>query len=293
MLRDADTAMYRAKQRNSREGFAIFDEQMHRHALRRLKLETDLRQSLESGDASIHQHYQPIVNLRTGHVESFECLMRWTHPEHGAVPPIQFIPVAEEIGLIDRLSLALVRRACAHLSEWKAAGIDSLRLNINIAAFQLLHGDLSGDLNGLLEEFDLTPSQIILELTESALITAVESTGSQLESLFQSGYRMAIDDFGTGYSSLAYLRTLPVASLKLDQSFVQELGRDPNARAIVESVIAMTRNLNIKVTAEGVETRSQLEELRKLGCDLGQGYYFSRPLAASSVPQFLKSNPVW
>jgi diguanylate cyclase (GGDEF)-like protein/PAS domain S-box-containing protein len=290
MLRDADTAVNRAKQRKAGTPYAIFDEVMHAQAFRRFQLEVDLRRHLEARDESVHQVYQPIVDLRTGKIESLECLMRWTHSESGPISPLDFIPIAEEIGLIGSLSLRLLRRTCAHLRDWKSRGLRPIRINVNISAHQLLYGDLSRDLGQILDEYEVAPADIVLELTESALIKSAESQGAQLDNLLRDGFRMAIDDFGTGYSSLSYLGTLPVTSLKLDRSFIKELPESAHNRTIVEAVIAMTRNLNIKVTAEGVETEPQAKMLREMGCDLAQGYLFSRPILPEAAFELVQNS---
>ncbi|HYY87911.1 MAG TPA: EAL domain-containing protein [Chloroflexota bacterium] len=286
LVRTADLAMYQAKS-SGKAGYAVFEPQMHVRARRRLEIETDLRHALDRGELRVC--YQPIVRLESGGIEEVEALVRWQHPQRGLVPPSEFIPIAEETGLIVPLGRWVLDQVCRQARAWQAAGGSAahLTVSVNLSARQFQDPQLVQDVATILREADLPPSELKLEITESAAMLEAEATEKVLRALKALGVQLAIDDFGTGYSSLAYLKRFPVDTLKIDRSFVARLGEDPQDTAIVRSVVALAQALGLSVTAEGVETPVQQAQLRLLGCDYGQGYLFSRPLAADELEHLL------
>jgi diguanylate cyclase (GGDEF)-like protein/PAS domain S-box-containing protein len=270
LLRDADTAMYRAKVRGCRH--AVFDSSMHERAMAALRLENELRRALERGELRVH--YQPIVELATGRAVGVEALVRWEHRDRGLVQPGEFIPLAEETGLIVPLGRWVLEEACHALSVLPAP----LTLSVNLSGRQLLQPDFLDELAALLAKRTLDPHRLRLELTESMLMGNGPAAMQALERLRGLGVRLCIDDFGTGYSSLSYLHELPIDALKIDRSFVQAMGEDERKIKIVQSILLLGKGLGIEVVAEGVETEAQAEALRRLGCELAQGYLFARPV---------------
>jgi diguanylate cyclase (GGDEF)-like protein len=286
LIRDADTAMYRAK--GSGKGrYEMFDQGMHTRAVERLLLETQLRRALEREEFRIH--YQPIVSLDSGEISGCEALIRWEHPERGLVLPDQFVPVAEETGLIAAMSEWLMGRACAQMKSWIDSGLPPIRLSVNISPRQLKQQNLFDAVSLALSESGLDASLLQLELTESALMENADATIQPLVELYGKGVQIALDDFGTGYSSLIYLRRFPISVLKIDGSFVGEIASDPGDAAITAGLIALGRSLGLRVVVEGVETREQLECLRSQKCDEVQGYYISRPLDAAAFGELLRA----
>ncbi|MGZ6141818.1 MAG: putative bifunctional diguanylate cyclase/phosphodiesterase [Myxococcales bacterium] len=269
LLRDADTAMYRAKVRGSRH--AVFDSSMHERAMAALRLENELRRALERGELRVH--YQPIVDLATGRAQGVEALVRWEHRERGLVPPSEFIPLAEETGLVVPLGRWVLDEACRALSVLP----EPLTLSVNLSGRQLLMPDFGQELKAMLARSGLSPSRLKLELTESMLIGNGAAAIQALNSLRATGVRLCIDDFGTGYSSLSYLHELPIDSLKIDRSFVGAMAEDHRKVKIVQTILLLGKGLSIEVVAEGVETEQQAQILRRLGCERAQGYYFARP----------------
>ena len=290
LLRNADVAMYTAKNRGKGR-YEFYDPEMHAAVLERLDLRADLRRAVEGEEFIVH--YQPIIALTGdgedagyGLVREVEALVRWEHPERGLIPPGKFIPLAEETGIIVEIGLQVLREACRQVRAWR----DDLpgdhvppTLNANLSACQFRQPNLVEQIQAVLRETDLPPSFLKLEVTESVAMEDVEAALVTLRRLKDLGIRVAIDDFGTGYSSLSYLRRFPVDNLKIDRSFVGRLEEDPESAAIVATTVSLARTLGLEVTAEGVETAGQLACLRELGCDLAQGYYFSRPLPAGPV----------
>jgi diguanylate cyclase (GGDEF)-like protein/PAS domain S-box-containing protein len=270
LLRDADTAMYRAKVRGTRH--AIFDSSMHERAMAALRLENELRRALERGELRVH--YQPIVEIASGKTLGVEALVRWEHRERGIVPPSEFIPLAEETGMVVPLGRWVLEQACRALSALPGA----VQLSVNLSGRQLLQPDFPEQLAQLLIAQKIEPSRLRLELTESMLIGNGAAAQQALSHLRATGVRLCIDDFGTGYSSLSYLHELPIDALKIDRSFIGAIGQDERKHKIVQSIVLLGKGLGIEVVAEGVETAQQAEELRKLGCERAQGYYYSRPL---------------
>ena len=289
LLRNADTAMYHAKAAG-RNNHQFYASRMNAAAGERLQLETALRKAISSilpGACEFSMHFQPQIDARTGRIVGLEALMRWHSPQFGAVPPIRFIGIAEETGLIQPLGDWLVWETCRLTQQLKQAGVRDVRVAINISAQQLRHENLLMLVQGALTCHELAPSDIELEITESTAMQSPEVTMSVLDQLANMGIMLAIDDFGTGYSSLAYLKHLPIRRLKLDRSFVTDIESDPNDAAICTATIALGHSLGLDIVAEGVETEAQRDFLCHLGCDLLQGYLYSKPLPFDEIVPFL------
>jgi diguanylate cyclase (GGDEF)-like protein/PAS domain S-box-containing protein len=281
LLRHADIALYRVKA-GGKHSFEIFDHAMHEAAIHRLELERDLRGAVERGEFRLV--YQPIIELASGTQLAFEALLRWEHPVRGLVSPSEFVPIAESTGLIIEIGDWVISEACRQLAAWRAAGCPAgLCMSVNIAARQFLRPDLVDHISASLQAAGLAAEQLIVELTETDVMADPESAAQRLSRLKELGVAIAIDDFGTGYSSLAYLHDFPVDVLKIDRSFVARMGGDPDGTPIVSATIALAHTLGIQVVAEGIETLPVLTTLRNLGCDRGQGYYFSKPLPPEQV----------
>lgn len=289
LLRDADAAMYAAKERG-RDRHELFDQALRHRASTRLRLENDLRRGIERGELRLL--YQPSVRLDTGAVSGVEALVRWEHPERGLVAPGEFIPLAEETGLIVPIGSWVLEEACRQAERWRALrpGQPPLLTTVNLSARQLIGADLLNTVARILSATHVDPATICLEITETVLMEDVDFYTEALLGLKALGVRLGIDDFGTGYSSLTYLKRFPVSVLKIDQSFVRGLGRDHYDAAIVRAVIDLARVLALEVVAEGVETAEHLAELRSLGCHIAQGYYFSRPQPAEALTELLVRN---
>jgi diguanylate cyclase (GGDEF)-like protein len=281
LMKNADTAMYHAKEKG-RNNYQFFSPEMNVRAVERHNLETALRLALERQEFSLH--FQPQVDIRTSKVVGVEALLRWHHPERGLLSPATFIAVAEESGLIEPIGQWVLRSACQRAKAWQDAGYPPLKMAVNISARQLNRPrEFARGLSRILSSTGLDPRYLELEMTESLLLQNADENIAVLRKLGQDGVRIAVDDFGTGYSSLAYLRQLPIDTLKIDRSFVRDLESDPEDAAIIHAVVAMAHSLDLLVTAEGVETRAQLEALARIGCDEYQGYLFSRPLPAAEL----------
>lgn len=279
LLRHADTAMYRAKQTGS--GFCYYEPAMESAISDRLKMENDLRRALERDEITVF--YQPVIDTATGEIAGVEALVRWLHPEHGIISPADFIPVAEETGLILPLGERVLRMACTQTKSWLDTGMSALHVAVNLSAKQLEQADLQDIIRSALQESGLPASALILEITESVLVERPLDTARILNTLRGLGIRLSIDDFGTGYSSLSYLKHLPANNLKIDRSFIQDIPVDEDAVAIVTGIIALAHSLRMKVIAEGVETIAQQETLTRLNCDYLQGFLFSRPLPVEVI----------
>lgn len=288
MLRDADAAMYRAKALGKSRS-EIFDTAMHASAVSRLKLEADLRHAIEKKEFRIH--YQPIVWLRDGRITGFEALVRWQRPEVGLVFPAEFIPVAEETGLIVSIGKWLLREACRQMHAWNLQfpSIGPLTVAVNISAKEFIQPDLVTQIGQILSETGLAPGNLKLELTESMTMRKAEQTTRILDELKALGVRLSMDDFGTGYSSLSYLRRFPLDTLKIDRSFVSEMDNNKESREIVQTIMTLAHNLHMEVVAEGVETTEQVKQLKSLGCECAQGYLFSKPMNEEQVEVVLTS----
>lgn len=286
LLKSADTAMYHAKE-SGRNTFRFYTPDLHNRASRRLALESGLRRALEREEFLLH--YQPIVTLHTGAIIGMEALLRWDQPAEGHIAPLEFIPVAEETGLIAPIGAWVLQAACAQTQSWQNMGLPPLRLAVNLSPRQLRQKDFLQTVRKALEESGLAASRLDLELTESMLMRDPEDAIQCLEALKADGVSCSLDDFGTGHSSLSTLKRCPIDCLKIDRSFVRDIATDPNDAAIVKTIIAMARTLNMKVIAEGVETSEQLNFLREEGCDMAQGYYFSKPLPADEFAGLVQS----
>jgi diguanylate cyclase (GGDEF)-like protein/PAS domain S-box-containing protein len=279
LLKNADVAMYYAKD-SGRNNYKFYSSELNARALERLNLERDLHRALERKELLLH--YQPQVDAASGRVTGVEALLRWKHPARGLVPPGQFIPIAEQTGLIAPIGDWVLGEACRQAREWSAQGID-LEMWVNVSGLQFRDGKLAASIRGALEATGLEPGRLVIEATETIMLENREATLGILRDLRALGIRIALDDFGTGYSSLAYLKRFPLDTLKIDGSFVRDLGTDAEDRAIVEAIIAMAQALKLNVLAEGVETSDQAALLQRMGCQRMQGYYFARPAPAGDL----------
>lgn len=292
MLRDADTAMYRAKSLGKAR-FEVFDADMRASVMARLQLETDLRGALERTE--FQNFYQPIVSLDTGQIVGFEALLRWQHPTRGLLGPEEFILVAEETGLIRELGWWNLHEACRQVSEWRAGsdGHRDLIISVNLSAKQFLQPNLVADIRKLLHDLSLSPDALKLEITESAVMADPSAAVEMLQQIKAIGIRLAIDDFGTGYSSLSYLHRFPLDTLKIDRSFIRDMQIGGEGMEIARTILPMANNLRLDVVAEGVETIEQVALLKQLHCSYAQGYYFSKPLSAEGSRALLHKDPAW
>jgi diguanylate cyclase len=286
LTRSADTAMYHAKNKG-KNGFEVFQPEMELRAQKRLKIEANLRRALAKG--TLQLHYQPQVDLRSGKVVGVECLARWTCPQLGEVSPAEFIPVAEESGIIVDLGHWVLQTACRQAAAWRDMGLlDSIEhVAVNLSARQTKDIGLMDDIIEIMEETRLPPRLLELEITEGVLMENVHANLALLHRLQAAGIHLSIDDFGTGYSSMSYLKRFPIDQLKIDRSFVHDVPGD--GEAIATAIIAMAHSLGLTVVAEGVETLAQLEFLRRAGCDIMQGYYFARPMPAQALTELLRA----
>jgi diguanylate cyclase (GGDEF)-like protein/PAS domain S-box-containing protein len=286
LIKNADTAMYQAKE-NGRQSYQFFKPAMNVRAVERQSIEENLRRALERREFSLH--YQPKINLKTGEITGAEALIRWTHPTRGNVSPAQFIPVAEDCGLILPIGRWVLQEACKQAQAWVRAGLPLATMAVNISSMEFRDDGFLEGVFATLKDTGLDPKSLELELTESVLMKRAESAATVLKTLRDSGVQVAVDDFGTGYSSLSYLRKFPIDALKIDQSFVRQITTVPEDTTIVHAMISMGRSLNLRVVAEGVETRQELEFLQHHQCDEAQGYYFSRPVLPQQFAVLLKT----
>lgn len=280
LMRDADTAMYFAKE-HGRNNFQFFTPEMTSAAEERLELERDLRAALAARQYELH--YQPQVTVPEGKVHGVEALIRWRHPERGLIPPLKFIPIAEETGVIEALGAWVLDEACRQLAAWREEGFSPLRMAVNLSAHQLRSPALVAEVQAVIARHGIRPGELELEITESAAMSNPERAIEQLKALRDLGVELAIDDFGTGYSSLSYLKLLPIHTLKLDRAFVRDIETDENDAAISAATLALAHNLGLKVVAEGVETEAQQRFLTDHQCDYLQGYLFGKPEPASDL----------
>lgn len=298
LLRNADIAMYQAKARGKAR-YEIFNTDMHVQIVERLQLENDLRRGIERQEFQVY--YQPIVSLKTGRITGFEALVRWLHPEQGIVLPEEFIPTAQETGLIIQIDEWVLREACHQTQHWQERfksdspnlSEQPLTISVNLCSSRFSQQKLLGHINQVLESTGLDAQSLKLEITESVIMEKGENATVMLKQLRNLGIQLAIDDFGTGYSSLGRLQHFPINELKIDQSFVSGSGVEEGNLDIVETIVTLARKLNVDVTAEGVETLEQLQKLRELKCEYGQGYFFSEPLESKAVDALIMTNPQW
>jgi diguanylate cyclase (GGDEF)-like protein/PAS domain S-box-containing protein len=286
LIKNADTAMYQAKE-NGRQSYQFFRPAMNVRAVERQSIEENLRRALERREFTLQ--YQPKIRLRTGEITGAEALLRWTHPVRGPVSPAQFIPVAEDCGLILPIGQWVLREACKQAQAWVDAGLALGTMAVNISSMEFRDDNFLASVFATLSETGFDPKLLELELTESVLMKRAESAATVLKTLRAKGVQIAVDDFGTGYSSLSYLRKFPIDALKIDQSFVRQISAAPDDTTIVTAVISMGRSLKLRVVAEGVETREELAFLQTHLCDEAQGYYFSRPVLPQQFAMLLKT----
>ena len=288
ILRDADTAMYRAKAQG-RGQYVLFDATMHSQALERLRLEIELKKAIERQEFVVY--YQPIVELTHGALTGFEALVRWRHPSQGLLPPGFFIPMAEKTGHIHAIGREVLRLSCLQARLWQEKFADhrKLLISVNLAVPQLLSSHIMEEIEQILDESGLPPATLKLEVTESGIMENIETALNVLHAIRERGMTLSIDDFGTGYSSLSYLHRFPFDTLKVDRSFVIEMEKDTKNLEIIKSIVALAHNLGKKVIVEGIETATQLALVRSLGCEFGQGYLFAKPLPAEEAEKLLRS----
>jgi len=292
LVRDADSALNRAKERG-RSRYELFDEAMRDRTISLLRVENDLRRALERDELTLD--YQPVISLRDYSIVAVEALLRWEHPEHGRIAPPDFIPVAEETGLIESIGRWVLDHACRQAARWYRERPDAapIAMSVNLSAVEIASRGLSEAVGSALRASGLEPGCLTLEITESVLLGDTEGLTDVLAALKAIGVRLVLDDFGTGYSSLSYLTRLPLDALKVDRSFIDGLGTEPRDTAITEAIVAMSHALSLEVVGEGAETSLQIAELARLGCDFAQGFYFSRPVPAREITRMLELGPTW
>ncbi|MEY3299786.1 MAG: hypothetical protein RLZZ597_3046 [Cyanobacteriota bacterium] len=288
-IQAADTAMYRAKHRG-KGCYQQFDPQLHEATLRRLTLENDLQRAIDQEELVVY--YQPIVDLATQQVTSLEALVRWPHPERGIVSPGEFIPCLEETGLVVRAGLIVLRQACEQLKHWHQQGWPDLSVSVNLSVRQFASPTLLADIDQVLAKTGVNPASLKLEITESAIMQNAETAIALMNDLRLRHIQISIDDFGTGYSSLGYLHRFPIDVLKIDRSFVGNMDRGSRNYKVVETIIALSNQLGLAVVAEGIETPEQLQGLRQLGCEFGQGFLFAKPTPADKITAAMLSQPL-
>jgi EAL domain-containing protein (putative c-di-GMP-specific phosphodiesterase class I) len=286
IVRNADVAMYMAKE-SGKNRYQIFEPAMHDTALRRLELKADLQRALDNGEFVLH--YQPVIELETGEISGVEALLRWNHPQRGLVAPMDFIPLAEETGLIVPIgNWVLLEATHQGKALQERFPLDRpLDMAVNLSARQLQRPEIVAEVSEALGRSGLAPGSLVLEITESVMMRDVELSLQRLTELKEIGVKLAVDDFGTGYSSLNYIRQFPVDILKVDKSFVDAFGTDPRTVALTSTIIKLAEDLELRPVAEGIERADQLEHLLRLRCDLGQGFYFAKPLALEGIDDLL------
>jgi len=283
--------MYHAKA-NGKARFVMFDREMHEAVMARLELENDLRHAVERGEIVLH--YQPIVSLSTGELHGFETLVRWKHPVRGLITPMEFIPCCEDIGLIIPLGLWILTEACRQLKAWTTAEPSRahLTMSVNLSAKQLKSPDLTEKISEVLTLTGVNPNSLILEITESAMVSDLDASISSLNGIRALGVRLHLDDFGTGYSSLSSLHRFPLNGLKIDRSFMTNLSDRRDYMAVVHAIITLAKHLGMTLIAEGIETTDQITLLQSMECDLAQGYYFCRPTDATGIEAYMATQSI-
>lgn len=289
LLAKSDTAMYEAKSAG-RNSYRVFTEGRTVYDTSRLSLENDLRSAIENKELKLV--YQPQVALANGHIRGVEALVRWEHPVRGMISPLEFIPMAEENGLILPLGEWVLRTACCQLHEWENSGLSAMRMSVNVSAVQIHQKNFIAVIQSALEDFDVDPQCIEIELTESLLMHKTEEVLHTLNQIRALGVSLAIDDFGTGFSSLSYLRRFPISRLKIDQSFVRDIESTPANASITRAIIAMAKSLSLEIIAEGMENVSEKNILESMGCPEGQGYYFAKPMSAADATHWMKAHKI-
>lgn len=292
LLRDADAAMYQAKAMGKAR-YCVFERIMHDSAFNQLQLEIDLRKAIQADELAVY--YQPIVSLQTGKITGLEALVRWQHPVQGFISPAYFIPIAEETQLINQIGRLVLYKACHQVREWQCQGIvdQTFNISVNLSARQFAQPDLIEQITQILDSTNLAPCCLKLEVTESAIMDNLQAAAEVLHCLRSRRIQLSMDDFGTGYSSLNYLRLFPMDNLKIDRSFIQGLDETTQDLGLVPIIVAIAQKMNMRVIAEGIETAAQLQHLRQLQCDYGQGFFFSKPLPAEQIFSLLVANKQW
>jgi len=288
LIKHADVAMYHVKGQG-KNGYQFYSNEMNVPYLEKLSLDTGIHRALDNNEFSLV--YQPQVNLRTGEIVGVEALLRWEHPEHGSVSPSEFIPFAEESGLIIDIGYWVIKTSCAELSRWRTAGLPEIRMSINISARQLMEDNIVKNVIDIMKDYDVPGRCIELEITENAIMDDMDSAIRKLQELSSHGITVAIDDFGTGYSSLSYLHKLPIQTLKIDRTFLKESRINKGDNTIINTIVAMAKGLSLNVIAEGVESQAQLEYLREIDCSEAQGFLFGKPLPSEVISQLLVQEP--
>jgi EAL domain-containing protein (putative c-di-GMP-specific phosphodiesterase class I) len=286
LIKNADAAMHISKERG-KDRFQLFSSSIANNSFERLVLENSLRRALERNEFQLY--YQPQLDMRTGKMIGAEALLRWLHPDLGFIPPVEFIPIAEDTGLIHPIGEWVLKTACAQKKLWNQQGLQPFRISVNLSARQFHYANLVDMVGDTIRKSGIDARELDLELTESTIMDRLEETTQTLRRLKNMGTHISIDDFGTGYSSLMYLKTFPIDTIKIDKSFVDDVTTDSDDQAITQAIISMAHSLKMDVVAEGVETKAQLEILRAQGCDILQGYLFSKPVPASDISLLLLS----
>jgi diguanylate cyclase (GGDEF)-like protein/PAS domain S-box-containing protein len=288
LIKHADIAMYHVKD-TGKNNYKFYSNDMTTPYFQNLSLETGIRRALDNDE--FHLMYQPQINIKTGEIVGVEALLRWEHPEHGSITPAEFIPFAEETGMIVEIGHWVLRNACAELKRWRDAGLPEIRMSINMSARQLAEKTIVKHVSGVLRDFGIPGHCLEIEITENTIMNDMDSVVHKLKELSKKGVYIAIDDFGTGYSSLSYLHKLPIQTLKIDRAFIKEVNMKHSHNSIINTIVAMAKGLNLNVIAEGVETQQQLEYLQEIDCSEAQGFLFGKPLAADVISQLLIQEP--
>ena len=288
LIKHADIAMYHVKD-TGKNNYRFYSTDMTTPYFQNLSLETGIHKALENDE--FHLMYQPQINIKNGEIVGVEALLRWDHPEHGSITPAEFIPFAEETGMIVKIGHWVLRNACAQLKHWRDIGLPEIRMSINMSARQLAEKGIVKHISGLLKDYNLPGHCLEIEITENTIMSDMDSVIHKLKALSKKGVDIAIDDFGTGYSSLSYLHKLPIQTLKIDRAFIKEVNMKHTGNSIINTIVAMAKGLNLNVIAEGVETQQQLDYLVEIDCSEAQGYLFGKPLTADIITQLLMQEP--
>ena len=288
LIKHADIAMYNVKD-TGKNNYRFYSDDMTTPYFQNLSLETGIHKALENDEFDLM--YQPQINIKTGEIVGVEALLRWDHPEHGAITPAEFIPFAEETGMIVEIGHWVLRAACAQLKHWRDIGLPEIRMSINMSARQLAEKQIVKHISRLLKDYNIPGHCLVIEITENTIMSDMDSVVHKLKALSKKGVDIAIDDFGTGYSSLSYLHKLPIQTLKIDRAFIKEVNMKHSGNSIINTIVAMARGLNLNVIAEGVETQQQLDYLVEIDCSEAQGFLFGKPLTADIITQLLMQEP--